>query len=170
MGRTNSIANLDNQRYHYYPLDAGRDITLLPDEHEVVVNTLSGLTLLIDWERRRVKAECQFDDLELPLIRLLLDDWPSYTPYEKLFPLLFSETVAQQMRACLVDAVERNDKAMLNEILGPLRTVLHRCQDRLGLLDLRIAALYQHGYRLVRASSLGQPHEQEGGQPDDRHL
>jgi hypothetical protein len=170
MGRTTSIANLDNQRYTYYPLDAGRDAMLLPDEHEVVVNTLSGLTLLIDWENRRVKAECHFDDLELPLIRLLLDDWPSYTPYEKLFPLLFSDPVVQQMRSCLLDALERNNKAMLTEILGPLRTVLHRCQDRLSLLDLRIAALYQHGYRLMRASSSRQQSEQEGGQSDDHHL
>jgi hypothetical protein len=170
MGSTTSIPTLDHQRYHYYLLDAGQGVTLLPEQHAIVLNTLSGLTVLIDWERHKVKAECHFDDLELPLIRLLLDDWPSYTPYEKCFPLLFSDTVAQQMRSCLLDAQERNDKAMLNEILGPLRTVLLRCQDRLGLFDLRIAALYQQGYRLVRASSLGQLHEQEGGQQHDRHL
>lgn len=170
MGSTNSIATLDNQRYAYYPLDAGRDVTLLPDEHEIVLNTLSGLTLLIDWENRRVKAECRFDDMELPLIRQLLDDWPSYTPYEKLFPLLFSDPIAQQMRTCLLEAVDRNDKAMLTSIVGPLRTVLLRSQDRLGLFDLRIAALYQHGYRLIRASSTVQPDEQEGDQQDELPL
>lgn len=170
MGSTNSITTLINQRYDYYPLDAGREVTLLPHEHEIVVNTLSGLTLLIDWENRRVKAECRFDDMEVPLIRHLLNDWPSYTPYEKLFPLLFSDIVAQQMRACLLEAVDRNDKAMLTSIVGPLRTVLLRCQDRLSLFDLRIAALYQHGYRLIRASSTMQPDEQEGGQQDDLPL
>jgi hypothetical protein len=167
MGSTHSIADFNHQRYHAYPLDAGREVSLLPHGHSIVLNTLSGLMLLIDWEHRQVKAECCFDDLELPLIWQLFDDWPSYTPYEKCFPLLFSEPIAQQMRACLLEAQERNHQAMLTCILGPLRTVLHRCQDRLGLFDLCIASVFQHGYRLIRASSSTQPDAQEGDQQDD---
>jgi hypothetical protein len=162
MDSTSSIPDLNDRRYEYYPLDAGREVTLLPDEYELVLNPLSGLTLLIDWERRHVKAECCFDDLELPLIKQLLDDWPSYTPYEKLFPLVFSDTLVQQMRACLLEAQERNHQAMLTLTLEPLRTILKRCQERLGLFHLQIDAVYQHGYRLMRATSIKQHSEQEG--------
>jgi hypothetical protein len=163
MGSNDSIIEVYDERYQYYPLDASREGTLLADEHEIVLNTVSGQTTLVDWEHRRIKAECRFDEQELPLIRTLLNDWPSYTPYERLLPLLVTEELAEQLIHCIEEAREREDKIMFDVALQPLRSVLQRCQDRLALFGIQIAAIYRHGYRLIKLSELQQL-AQEGPQ------
>jgi hypothetical protein len=168
MGSNDSIVEVYDQRYQYYPLDAGREVRLLAYEHEIVLNTVSGQTTLVDWKSYHFKAESRFDEQELPLIRTLLNDWPSYTPYEKLMPLLVTEELAEQLIHCIEEARERKDRTMFDVALQPLRSVLQRCQDRLALFGIQIAAVYPHGYRFIQMKELQQlaqegPHQQLEG-------
>jgi hypothetical protein len=149
MGSRHSIADREHAWYEYYPLDAGQGVSVLPDEHEVVLNTVSGRLTLVDWERRIFRAECLFEDTELPLIKRLLDDWPAYTPYLRLLTLI-SEEPADLIEDRLEAAQESGNREALDRLLEPLRARLKGCQDRLALCGLKIAAVYQHGYRLIR--------------------
>jgi hypothetical protein len=149
MGSKRSIHNREHNWYEYYPLDAGRGVSLLPTDQELVLNTISGRLTLVDWERRTFRAECLFDDDELPLIKTLLGDWPTYTSYLRLL-VLISEEPAIQINERLEAARASGRREPLDALLHPLRARLKGCQDRLSLFGLKIAAVYQQGYLLIR--------------------
>ncbi|SRR5581483_1041689 len=159
MDSTRIIADPDDKRYEYYPLENDYE-HLLPDEHELVLNTDSGYLVLIDWDQRRLRAEYQITDLEFLVIKQLLDDWPIVTPYEKLLPLIFSERLTEQIRQCLQEAQQTGSTRMYALALDPLRTILKGCQKLLEAFHIKISAVYQRGYRLIEAKE--QDERQEG--------
>ncbi|QBD82458.1 hypothetical protein EPA93_43375 [Ktedonosporobacter rubrisoli] len=136
--------------YEYYPLETG-ETALLPQETELVINTRSGHALLIDWERRVVGAEMYFAPFELPLIQILLHAWPSYVEYSKCIRTLIPDPrLAEQFVQCIGAALETQNKLVLNVALEPLRTVLYGCNERLNVIGLEIAAVYESGYLLTK--------------------
>jgi hypothetical protein len=160
MDSTRIIADPGDKRYEYYPLENEYE-RLLPDEHELVLNTASGYLVLIDWDQRRVRAECHVTDLEFLVIKQFLDDWPIVTPYEKLLPLIFSKQLTEQIRQCLQEAHHTSNARMYALALEPLRTILKGCQKLLEVFHIKISAVYQHGYRLIEAKQSGEQQEQE---------
>ncbi len=151
MDSTDSIRNLDGEQYEYYPLDTATGYALLPDEHELVVNKRSGKVTLVNWERRRFLAESSFTDQELPLVRTLLSDWPSYVPYEKILVLVSDEL----QQAILQRLEEARQMKTLETVLEPVRSILKECQERVNLFGINIAAVYEHGYLLIPLSHKG---------------
>ncbi len=160
MGSTRIIADLEGY-YEYYPLDTEHE-RLLPHEHEIVLNTVSGQCTLVDWEHRRFQGECHFVDPELALIKQLLDDWPKMTPYETFVRLLFSDQLASLILQCLREAQESGNHVMIAVALEPLRAILKHCHGSLRLFHLQITAVYQQGYRLIQAKP--QDDQQESDQ------
>src|SRR5690348_8607071 len=86
------------ERYEYYTLDTGSQPPnrLLAEEHQLVVNLMTGHVTLVDWKEQLFQAQCSFSGLELPLIRQLYEDWPEITPYEDCIAHLFSSILAAQ--------------------------------------------------------------------------
>lgn len=156
MDSTTSIPD-QHGPYEYYPLETSGK-ALLSHEHEIVVNRQSGQAMLIDWEMREVRAETCFSPIELPLVHLLLDKWPSYVEYERCIRVLFSSnhSRAEQFIECISLARQMKNSAMLDVILQPLRTVLHLCNEHLQVLGVTIAAVYENGYLLITS----QEHDQ----------
>lgn len=153
------------ERHEYYTLDIGSEPPhrLLEEEHELVVNTVTGHVTLVDWKEQHFKAQCSFTGLELPLIRQLCEDWPEITPYEEFISHLFSSSLAAQMYACLRTARERGDRAVFAITLEPVRVMLSQCQERLRTLGLQIINVPERGYHLI-ALTKNAPSTKQGNQ------
>lgn len=156
MGSTDSIRPVGSEPYDYFPLDTHAGVSLLPDEHELVVNRLNGHVTLVNWELRRFLAECGFTDEELPLMLILLEAWPSYISYENMLALVSEDTPEEIARR--VDAAREAET--LGEVLTPLRVILKACQERMNLFGIQIAAVYRYGYLLIPLSSMRSPEHQ----------
>ncbi len=148
MDSTHSIPNHDPGRYEYYPLETSAGHALLPHDHELVVNKVSGKVTQVDWERRRFVADSSFTDEELPLIMTLLNDWPSHVPYEKMLVVVSDET-PEQIAQRVGEARTTNTLAA---VLTPVRTILTTCNERMHLFSIDIAAVYETGYLLIPLS------------------
>jgi hypothetical protein len=164
MDSANSIPRFDHvpdqfeHPYEYYRLDTGT-IRLVPKKCEVVLNTTSGLALLLNWAERRVLAETEVNGMALPVLKKLLDDWPSYVEYDKLLSALFAqnETLVTQFLTCIEQARENQDDTLLAVALQPLRDVLIDCKMDVRLLGIDITAVVGYGYRLVPLEAKNQP-------------
>jgi hypothetical protein len=55
---------------------------------------------------------------------------------------------------CIEVAREQTDTIMLEVALQPLHSVFQRCQDRLALFGIQVAAIYQYGYRLITLAEM----------------
>jgi hypothetical protein len=165
MGSTESILHRDSGPYEYYPLDV-REIALLPDEHEVVLNPRNGLALLIDWEMREVRADSHFEPQAIPVIMKLLNDWPAFVPYSKLFPLISPEPVP-----VIVERIETaREKDTLEQVIAPLVAILEQAKPALARLGLVAYPMPEQGYLLISKSDPSQQDDreapQEGSGPD----
>jgi hypothetical protein len=136
-------------QFAYFPF-ATEQSRLLPEKYEVVVNRFSGETTLVNWGTESFLVQMRFSDQELPLLLMMMERWPSYVPYEMLLSLITEEEVdSNELAHQIAEARERNE-AKLDEICIPLRAILRECRDRLHLLGLDIAAVYQHSYLFVK--------------------
>ena len=158
MGSTESIFHERSGPYEYYPLDV-REIALLPDEHEIVVNPKNGLALLIDWDLREVRADCQFEPQACKVIMKLLNDWPRYVPYEKLLPLIESEPYAEIAER--IEAARLTDT--LEPVIAPLVAILDQSKAALAHLGLAIYPMLEHGYLLISCNDTSQWNGQDEG-------
>jgi hypothetical protein len=166
MDSANSIPRFDHvpdqfeHPYEYYRLNTGRSINqLVPPQCEVVLNINSGLALLINWEEKRVLAETEVNGQALPVLKKLLDDWPSYVEYDPLISILFAqdETLVTKFMTCIEHARESKDSTLLDVALQPLRDVLMDCKTEMRLLGIDITAVVGYGYRLVPLEAKNQP-------------
>ncbi|HLI87673.1 MAG TPA: hypothetical protein VKV37_03215 [Ktedonobacteraceae bacterium] len=158
MGSRNSIPHRDSGPYEYYPLDV-REIALIPDEHEIVVNPKNGLALLVDWDLREVRADSQFEPEACKVIMKLLNDWPAFVPYEKLLPLISHEAPAQIAER--IEAARFADT--LEQVIAPLVTILDQCKPTLARLGLAIYPMLEHGYLLISCNDTSQWNGQDEG-------
>jgi hypothetical protein len=166
MDSPNSISQFDHlpdqfeHPYEYYKLNTGRSINrLVPEKCEVVLNTNSGLVLLINWEEHRILAETEVNGAVLPILKKLLDDWPSYVEYDRLIRILFAqnETLATQFILCIEDARETQNSTLLDVALQPLRDVLIDCKTEMRWLGIDVTAVIGYGYRLIPLEAKNQP-------------
>jgi hypothetical protein len=165
MGSIKSILHRDSGPYEYYPLDV-RELALLPDEHEVVLNPKNGLALLIDWDMREVRADTHFEPQACKVMMKLLSDWPSFVPYSKLFPLISPEPVP-----VIVERIETaREKDTLEQVIAPLVAILEQAKPALSRLGLVAYPMPEQGYLLISKSDPSQQNgreaPQEGSEPD----
>lgn len=166
MSNTNTIRTMDDERYEYCPLDTSVGHALLPPEHELVMNKVSGKVTLVDWERRRFVSDSSFTDEELPLILTLLNDWPSYVPYEKML-ILTSDETPEQIAQRVEEAHTTNTLAT---ILTPVRSLLTACNEHMHLFSIDIAAFYEQeeGALALSVDAGEEQHLQERGEQVQR--
>jgi len=116
-------------------------ISLLPDEHELVVNVVSGHFMLINWNVRYVVIDGLFSTDELAFMLLLLSDWPSYVPLEKLLQAVNCQSAEQIVQ--LLDRERDQAVALLHDLAEHCR----RCLRPFGIDVQNVHGL---GYKLSR--------------------
>jgi hypothetical protein len=158
MGSTESIPHRGSGPYEYYPLDV-REIALIPDEHEIVINPNNGLALLVDWDLREVRADSRFEPEACKVIMKLLNDWPAFVPYEKLLPLISNEEPAQIAER--IEAARFADT--VEQVIAPLAAILDKSKPALAHLGLAIYPMLEHGYLLISQSDSSQWNGQDEG-------
>src|SRR5207253_1213361 len=118
-----------------------------PKGHGLVADRLSCSITYVDWQSRQFVSSCGLNDTAFPVILTLLERWPSYVPYEMLFPLLDGELKDQEVEerelaelaekcADLRAASSQRDETVqqqasldLQSILLPLRTLFEESLD-----------------------------------------
>lgn len=156
-----------------------RDISLLPEHHTLVVNLLTGGVTLVNWQSGRFLAHTTFDDDQLPILLTLLEQWPSYVPIEKFFPLVGIAPIEQ-----LLDDLERVRvsgykgetehehtldllaRERIQPVLQPLRSLIASCIPTLNTcFGITIASILDTGPILHRyipfRSAAEQPSEKQ---------
>jgi hypothetical protein len=137
-----------------------REIALLPDEHEVVLNPRNGLALLIDWEMREVRADTRFEQEAIRVMMKLLNDWPAFVPYSKLFPLISPEPVP-----VIIERIETaREKDTREQVIAPLVAILEQCKPALARLGLVAYPMPEQGYLLISTSDPSQQNGREAPQ------
>ncbi len=130
--------------------------------------------LLIDWQNEQVVGNCEvMDDEPFALVLTLLEQWPSYTPYERLLQQLGITLTDQQIddleqlrtsgKANESEEERRQDeqaRARLQPVLQTLRDLLHACKVYLNDYGIDIAAVADYGPLLVRYSETRTPQTQ----------
>jgi hypothetical protein len=156
MGSTESIFHERSGPYEYYPLDV-REIALLPDEHEIVINPKNGLALLIDWDMREVRADTHFEPQACKVIMKLLNDWPAFVPYSKLLPLISPAPVP-----VIIERIEAaREKDTIEQVIAPLVAILEQCKPALARLGLVAYPMPEQGYLLISKSDPSQQNGQD---------
>jgi hypothetical protein len=158
MGSIKSILHRDSGPYEYYPLDV-RELALLPDEHEVVLNPKNGLALLIDWDMREVRADTHFEPQACKVMMKLLSDWPSFVPYSKLLPLISPEPVP--VIAERIEAARATDT--LEQVIAPLLAILESCKPALARLGVAVFPMPEQGYLLINRMGASEQNQQDDG-------
>ena len=140
------VSPTETDSYDYFPLDVREDIRLLPDEHELVINRMTGQFMLVNWERRRLLVEAIFTEQVCRVMQTLLEGWPSYVPYERVLQVMHP----QELPHHIVQEIEtaRREEAM-DTVLEPVRTLLEACQERMNRFGIKLVAVYEHGYLLI---------------------
>lgn len=160
-----------SERFKQFSLRVSPVFSLLPPRHSLVVDRLLSTMLLIDWQNEQVVGNCEgMDDEQFALVMALLEQWPSYIPYERLLQQLGIELTEQQIedleqlrtsgRANEPEEERRKDeqaRARLQPVLRTLRDLLHGCKIYLNDYGIDIAAVADYGPLLVRYSETRTP-------------
>ncbi len=116
-------------------------ISLLPDEHELIVNGVTGHFMVVNWDVRHVVADGLFSEAELPMMIALLNAWPSYIQNEKLLQAITGQS-AQEITALL----DSNHYAALE----PLHRLVEGCRAPFRTFGIEIQNVGGQGYKLSR--------------------
>lgn len=145
-----------------------RDISLLPEHHTLVVNLVASGVTLVNWQSGCFLAHTTFNEDQLLILLTLLEQWPSYVPIEKFFPLVGITPTEQ-----LIDDLERvrvsgykgeteHEHALdllarerLEPVLQPLRTLISSCKPALNTcFGITITSILDTGPILTRYSQM----------------
>jgi hypothetical protein len=152
------------ERFKQFSLRVAPAFSLLPPRHSLVVDRLLSTMLLIDWQNEQVVGNCEvMDDEQFALVLTLLEQWPSYVPYERLLQQLGIVLTSQQIedlehlrtsrRACGSEEERRQDeqaRMRIRPVLQTLRDLLHNCKIYLQDFGLDIGAVADYGPLLIR--------------------
>lgn len=142
MASANHIIPLPaGKQFQEFPLYLGYgEVALLPDEHDLVLNTRSGQYVLINWSVRYVVIDGKFSPVgELPLMLALLSAWPSFVPNEVLL-----QEVTGRARGECEDLIELGGE----HALAPLRHIAESCRSQLHSFNIDIEDMNGQGYKL----------------------
>ena len=137
----------------FLPLPAGRQFigysldmqqpqfALLPDEHELVINSQTGHFLIVNWDTRYIVADGIFRDLELQLMLVVLRAWPSYIPTNKMLYAVFDASIKD------IDHLFEADQAAVRATVDRL---VDACNIQLRIANIAIQNINNQGYKLSR--------------------
>jgi len=130
------------KQYKGFPLEVPcAGIKILPDGHEIVLNTESGHYTILNWDMRYLVADGCFTQDELRFMAVLLNRWPSYVPNEKL---LQSVTQQETEQINLLLDTQRE------ETLVALHALAENCSQHLRSYGIDIQMVGTFGYKLSR--------------------
>jgi len=143
-----------------------KEIALLPEQHTVVVNRLSGGITLVDWRNGRFLAHHSLNDDQLPAVLYLLEEWPSYVPYEKMLHRYGNELTVQQIEDIErikvsgyageteeEKALDQQARERIAPLMNPLHTILASCNLCLPEFGIKIAAVMDCGPILMKTTN-----------------
>jgi hypothetical protein len=155
-----SLAEISKQ----FTLRVTDNLSVLPERCSLVVDRLAGTLTLVNWQDEQFLGVCdELTDEQFSLVLTLLEQWPSYVPYEKLLRLIGLELTAQHLEELervrvSGKAVESEDEQAQNEqarqhlkpVLQTLREEIASCLHALRNLGIDICAVQDHGPLLMR--------------------
>jgi hypothetical protein len=124
-------------------------MTLLLEEHEIVVDTANAYITLVDWQARSFCDAWALGQEEVTLLLVLLNDWPSFVPNERLLQVMLNATVEQ------IAALLEHDPSQVEQ----LQRLMDTCRSKMHRFGIEIEDVHGDGYKLsrllVRAGELG---------------
>src|SRR6266702_5266281 len=118
MARNRIILRPAGKQFESFALHMGT-LTLLSDGHELVVNTLDGHIALVNWDMRHFCDDCTLGQEELALMLILLNDWPSYVPNERLLQIMLKASIER-----VADLLDNSP----DQVIGPLQRMVASCR------------------------------------------
>jgi len=151
------------ERFEQFSLRAN-DWCLLPLRQSLVVDRVTGVLTVVDWQSERFTSICDdLDDEQFSLVITLLRRWPSYVSYEQLLEQLGIQLSAQDLadlervRESKQTRTSRREsrateraRARLQPVLQTLRDLLSGSRACLNFLGIDIAAVLDYGPLLVQ--------------------
>jgi hypothetical protein len=133
----------------HYSLDE-----LLPENQALALNVLLGTLSLISIEPPqpfpRMVAEQQFTDSELSLLLPLLHAHPHYCPYEVLLASFNHRIVSEvTVERCRKRLHEAQLEGIWDQEMRPVRNVLSRTRMKMRSFNIEIASILETGYVLM---------------------
>jgi hypothetical protein len=145
------IHKLESRQILYFDLQGN-----LPTGHTLVLNTGLGTLsyLAIDENRQpRMRAQQQFTQSELSLLRPLLEHYPHYCPHEVMFANFYNGAVTEATIARARERLqEAADYGTWDHEMRPVRNVLSRTRLKLKDFDLDVLSILETGYMLLLAA------------------
>ncbi len=153
-----------DERFKKFALRVASDVYVLPEQHSLVADELTGQLWLVNWQAQHFLAVCDgLSDEQFSLVLLLLEQWPSYVPYEHLLRHIGIEPSRQDLDdlECVrvsgraneseeKQAQEAAARARIEPLLRTLRELLGDCRACLQPLGIAITAVLDYGLLLTR--------------------
>ena len=141
MGRR--IRGEDRITHHSLPFGGGM--------HFAINHTLGTITVLTVRDGKPlVIGETQLAESELLLFLVLLDNHPSYSPYEHLYAVFTWGNANEQninaARQVIHTAIEESNLEML---MRPLRNLISRLRLHVKAIGINVASVSETGYMLL---------------------
>ncbi len=141
-----SIDSIPTERFSYHSLHLSTGLPLLEATQQLVLDQLTGYSMVIDWQQQTIQSATPFTKEELAVVFALASDWPSYVPYEAL---MTNEAGERLTTPSQID--DARAARYLETLIAPLKALIETCRTKLQALDLDISEIDQYGYRLVAA-------------------
>jgi len=145
-----STDSIPMERFSYHSLHLSTGLPLLEATQQLVLDQLTGYSMVIDWQAEMIRSATTFTREELAVVFALASDWPSYVPYEAL---MTNEAGERLITPSQID--DARATRYLEKLIAPLTTLIETCCTKLQALDLDISEVDQYGYRLTRKGKIG---------------
>ena len=143
-----------------------QEVALLPEQQTLVVDQILGGITLVDWRSGRFLAHTNVSDQQLPVILYLLEEWPSYIPFEKVLHRCGLELTAQQLEdierikvagyageSDEEKALDKEARQRIVPFMKPIRTLLAGCNPHLREFGIIVAEVLDCGPLLMKAAN-----------------
>ncbi len=109
-------------------------IALLPDKHEIVLDTQTGYYAILNVDTRSLATDGTFSLDELRFMLILLEKWPSYVPSEKILQYVLQQEPVQVTQCDQVPAL--------------LHDLAARCSHQMRQYGIDIQKVGTFGYKI----------------------
>jgi DNA-binding response OmpR family regulator len=102
------------------------------------------VTLLVQ-EQPVIVEQQRFTDQEFDILKTLFDQHPEYCPLAELLAAQSARSLPQ----CRTEVMRALDEGCIDEIIRPVRNLLHRARIKLRRFGLDVRSIQETGYLLV---------------------
>lgn len=139
-----SIDSIPMERFSYHSLHLSTGLPLLDATQQLVLDQLTGYSMVIDWQQQTIRSAITFTKEELAIVFTLASTWPSFAPYETLM----SNETGEGITPSQID--DARSARYLETLIAPLKELIRTCRVKLQTLAIDIREIDQYGYRLTR--------------------